>query len=104
MSIRILKAAELKYRDGENKNYIIMDKVSETFHGTHPGDVLKVIDVSSGETLITGIMCTTPRKQACSDCIFNIAAKPFIVGACDYVPCHSMSMIPMKQEDVLEKL
>lgn len=104
MSTRILEVTELKYRDGENKNYITSDKASDTFQGICPGDVLKVVDVDSGETLTTGIMCTSTRSVPCGDCLFDLSIKPFIVGACDHVPCHSMNMIPVKPENVLEEI
>ena len=104
MSTRILEVSDLGCGDGENKHYITSDKASETFQGICPGDVLKVIDVDSGDTLVTGIMCMSTRNSPCSDCMFNIAVKPFIVGACDHVPCHGMHMIPKKTENVLEEL
>ncbi len=104
MSTRILEVSVLKYGDDENKNYITSDKASETFQGICPGDVLKVVDVDSGDTLITGIMCTSTRNVPCSACMFNLAVKPFIVGACDHVPCQGMNMIPRKLEHVLEEI
>lgn len=104
MSTRILEVSALTQGDDKLKKYITSAKASETFQGICPGDVIKVVDIDSCELLATGIMCTSDRKVPCSDCMFSIATKPFIVGACDYVPCHSMSMIPMKPEDVMEKL
>lgn len=104
MSTRVLEVSFLSYIGGVHKSYIVSDNASETFKGICPGDVLKVIDTDSGDTLVTGIMCTSPRNVPCGDCIFNVAVKPFIVGACDHVPCHGMKMIPRKPEDVLAEL
>ena len=104
MSTRILEVSSMKRGDGEGKSYITNDKASETFHGICPGDVIKVIDVSSGETLITGIMCISTLEKACSGCIFEQSAKPHILRVCKHVPCIDMNMIPMKLENVLEEI
>lgn len=104
MSTRILEVSVLTQGDDKLKKYITSAKASETFQGICPGDVIKVVDIDSEDTLITGIMCTSDRKAPCSDCIFNISVRPFILSICEHVPCHSMSMIPMKPEDVMEKL
>ena len=109
MSTVILKVEIKKYKRG-TEIYPAKGEVSKTHNGLRPGDVLKVIDVDSGEVLITGIMSPGVPTTLCTDCIFKRSTEFGKFCVCNCIPCVDgfprvdTVIRPIKPEDVLEDL
>lgn len=103
MSTRILEVVIKKYKRG-TEIYPAKGQVSKTVCGLCPGDVLKVIDADSGETLITGIMSQGVRTALCTDCIFNSPTEFGKFCVCNCIPCVDRGIRPVKPENVLEEI
>ena len=103
MSTRVLEVENKRYKRG-TEIYPAKGQVSKTVNGLCPGDVLKVIDRDSGETLITGIMSPGARTTLCTDCIFKQPTELGKFCVCNCIPCTDRRIRPLKPENILEQL